>query len=247
MYVADLKSLFPQVQIQGKGLISTESFVSLPLANSLGSALSINSHFFEFKPTGSSNETVLAHELERGGTYEVVVSTSGGFYRYNLEDVVEVVGFREQCPLLKFLGRSNKVSDMFGEKLNEYHVADAIRHTLRDNRVEPSFYLLAPELEETPHYTLFIELSNREGDIPKGFGQTIDVKLQDNYHYKYCRRLGQLDTAKVFQISSSVGLSASDMYLEEQRKKGKKIGNIKPSILDQETKWSKIFSGSYID
>lgn len=48
-YISDLDNMFPNAVIQGKGLIATEGFVSLPLVGYEGSALSVNSHFFEFK------------------------------------------------------------------------------------------------------------------------------------------------------------------------------------------------------
>jgi len=44
---AGLAHLLPQARIQGKGLIATEAFVSLPLAGRDGSALAVRSHFFE--------------------------------------------------------------------------------------------------------------------------------------------------------------------------------------------------------
>jgi len=48
-YVPDLKSHFPRVEIQSKGLIATEAFVSFPLIDHDGAALSVRSHFFEFQ------------------------------------------------------------------------------------------------------------------------------------------------------------------------------------------------------
>lgn len=41
-----------------------------------------------------------------GGRYEVVVTNTSGFYRYRLGDIVEVVGFFYQVPLIDFLFRS---------------------------------------------------------------------------------------------------------------------------------------------
>ena len=52
----------------------------------------------------------LAHELERGRTYSVVVTTGGGLYRYRLGDLVNVVGFEAGCPLLRFVGREEASS-----------------------------------------------------------------------------------------------------------------------------------------
>jgi len=46
LYTPELTRLFPQAKIQGKGLIATEGFVSLPLAGQMGAALAVRSHFF---------------------------------------------------------------------------------------------------------------------------------------------------------------------------------------------------------
>jgi GH3 auxin-responsive promoter len=59
-------------------LISTESFVSLPLTGQKGAVLSLRSHFLEFVPRDSKGETLLAHELGEGGRYSLAVTTGGG-------------------------------------------------------------------------------------------------------------------------------------------------------------------------
>ena len=53
---AHVARLFPHARIQGKGLIATEGFISLPLAGHEGAALSVRSHFLEFAPATAGNE-----------------------------------------------------------------------------------------------------------------------------------------------------------------------------------------------
>ena len=125
----EARRLMPHVEFQPKGLLSTEAFVSLPLVGRAGAALAIRSHFFEFEELDSSTPTALgagrfrlAHQVENGERYRVVVTTAGGLYRYHLYDEVTVTGFINQCPLLRFVGKSDRVSDLVGEKLNEPHV-----------------------------------------------------------------------------------------------------------------------------
>src|SRR5262249_54105242 len=126
-FVPSLKELFPAVEIQPKGLLATEAFVSFPLVGAEGADLGIRSHFFEFEET-TGNRIKLTHELERGGCYRVLVTTAGGLYRYQLRDEIEVVGFHHQCPLLRFLGKSDQISDLVGEKLAEPHVRTVLAH-----------------------------------------------------------------------------------------------------------------------
>jgi len=244
-YIGEIQRLLPDVEIQPKGLIATEGFVSFPLTNRHGSALSVNSHFFEFKDL-ANGDVRLANELDREKEYEVILTTSGGFYRYNLEDVVKVVGFEGQCPLIRFMGRNNNVSDLFGEKLNEYHVANAIRGTFEKSSLAPSFFMVAPEkIGDASSYVLFVETDHWFN--VDSLVEDLDTRLQDNYHYKYCRKLGQLEKPKVFVITSNSEKRASDIYLEENQAKGKKIGNVKPAVLSSQTDWSKKFNGRFIN
>src|SRR3989344_5297908 len=244
-YIREAQNLFPDVEIQPKGLISTEGFVSFPLTDHEGSALSINSHLFEFKDV-ENKEVRLAHELDKDRDYEVILTTSGGFYRYNLEDVVRVVGFKEQCPLIRFIGRNNNISDLFGEKLNEYHVSDAVRKTLGRSSLAPSFFMVSPEkVRDTSFYVLFVEATQQFN--VDSVAEELDLKLQENYHYRYCRKLGQLERPRIFLIDSSSEKRASDIYLEENQSRGKKIGNVKPAVLSSQFGWSKKFSGRFIN
>ncbi|PYV16325.1 MAG: hypothetical protein DMG07_08055, partial [Acidobacteria bacterium] len=120
--VPGLRAIFPEVEIQPKGLVATEGCVSFPLVGGAGAALALRSHFFEFQDVGGG-DCLLAHELEAGGRYRVVITTAGGLYRYELRDEVKVIGFDRECPLLRFVGKADRVGDLVGEKLAEGHVA----------------------------------------------------------------------------------------------------------------------------
>lgn len=245
-YIGEIQNLFPNTEIQGKGLIATEGFVSFPLIGYNGSVLSIDSHFFEFRDIEDKDNVRLSHEVEIGREYEVILTTSGGFYRYNLEDIVKIVGFKEQCPLIKFIGRNNNISDLFGEKLNEYHVAKVVNEVLKEHSIKSPFFMIAPERTENGNvsYTLFFESADSiDANL---ITNELDKRLQENYHYKYCRKLGQLGMPKIFSIESDRNKHASDIYLEENQVRGKKIGNIKPAVLSSQFDWSKKFNGRFI-
>ena len=69
---------FQGVEVQGKGLLATEGVVSLPLFGAPAPVLAVRSHFFEFlDPEHPNARPRLAHELEVGRTYSVLLSTSG--------------------------------------------------------------------------------------------------------------------------------------------------------------------------
>jgi GH3 auxin-responsive promoter len=184
-YAQQLQKLFPQATFQGKGLIATEGFISLPLGLE-APALAIRSHFFEF--VDEAGNVKLAHQLESRQTYSVVLTTDT-FYRYQLFDRVKVVGFYQTCPLIRFVGKEALVSDHFGEKLNEHHVRQTLEMLFAKYQLAPTFILLSCEIyAEGSAYTLFIE----GAAVPNAFAHELDEKLRENPHYDYCRRLGQL-------------------------------------------------------
>ena len=226
----ELAAMFPQAQIQSKGLIATEGFVSLPLWGRAGAALAVRSHFFEF--LDDDGKARLAHELTVGREYSVVLTTSGGLYRHRLYDRVRVMGFERECPLLRFVGKETLVSDHFGEKVSEEHVRAALRISTR-------FAMVA---RDGNAYTLFVEATEDDGRL-RFIAERLDAALQSNIHYRYCRQLGQLGPVRVFRVASR----GRETYLEESRRRGQRLGNVKPSVLRVDTGWSTVFIGSFVE
>jgi hypothetical protein len=246
LYAPQVAQLFPQAQVQGKGLLATEGVVSFPLAGYPGSILAIRSHFFEFLPTpeAGSERPLLAHELEQGGCYEVVLTTSGGLYRYRLHDVVEVVGRLNDCPLIRFVGKTDQVSDRFGEKLNERHVQQALASLLERDALRPDFAMLAyeEEIAGRPAYVLFIEIEQVSDQRLQQLANDLEAALQENFHYRYCRQLGQLQTLAVFRIEAH----GWQTYLATCQAQGQRAGDIKATALHRRAGWSRFFQGSII-
>ena len=248
-YAEELQTKFPRVFFQGKGLIATEAFVSFPMMGVPGSVLAITTHFFEFLPIESqtlsptSMQPKLAHQLEQGQVYSVIVTTGGGLYRYQLHDLVKVVDHQAQAPCLQFLGKGDKVSDWFGEKLNEHFVAVVLDDLMSAYQVTPLFAMLAPnDSDDSFNYTLYLELpfNQRDSKNMNSFAMTLDQKLRQNFHYDYCRKLGQLAAVDIFLIDQG----AREAYLFACGEQGQRLGHIKPSSLQKTVGWDKYFSRS---
>jgi hypothetical protein len=230
-----LQAAFPSAIIQPKGLIATEGIMSLPW-RARGAALALRSHFFEFLETAGDNPK-LAHELQAGRTYSIVLTTSGGLYRYRIGDQVEVTGWIGQCPLLRFRGKESGVSDMVGEKLNSAHVVQAVEQVLARLQFVPEFWMVAPESRgQTQSYTLYLQSKSA---APHGLAAALDAALGENFHYAYARRLGQLAPLSLFPIDPASAPEAD--YLKAQQANGRRLGGIKRPLFDQTTGWSDIF------
>lgn len=120
--LAALRRRFPDALVQAKGLLATEAAVTLPWRGR--HVLAVTAHFFEFLDLAGN--VWRAHELAVGRRYEVVVSNGGGLWRYRLGDLVEVEGFVDATPALRFLGRAGNVCDLRGEKIDEPFVASVL-------------------------------------------------------------------------------------------------------------------------
>ena len=233
-----LQSQMAGVRFQAKGLLATEACVSFPVVGYDGCALAIRSHFFEFFSYPQiDDQAYLADELCVGKQYTVVVTTGGGLYRYPLHDIVEVTGKLNQCPLLRFVGRSNQTTDLVGEKLQESFVQQCIDRTLAKQSITASFAMLLAISQDFAskgessvcQYQLQIESDSASFDGER-LGLELDARLKDNIHYKYARELGQLGPIGVDRLPGPAGTAWVD-YEKTQTSKGQVIGSVKPKSL----------------
>jgi hypothetical protein len=162
------------------------------------------------------------HELETEREYEIVITQQGGLARYRIGDCVRVTHFYHATPCLEFIGRSDAVCDLVGEKLNESFVQECLS-TLP---LQPSrFQTLLPVMTERDgsHYVLVI--AEWSGDAAALAAQ-LDAALCAAFHYRNARLLGQLDAARV-----CVAANARDVYFDYFIGKGMKWGDIKHQVL----------------
>jgi hypothetical protein len=241
-YIPPLQALFPAALVQPKGLLATEACVSMPLCGRPGAALALRSHFFEFRPwrgqPAEENADIrLAHQLEAGRRYEVIVTTGGGLYRYPLGDIVEVTGFENQCPLIRLVGRSDRVSDLVGEKLGEPHVQEVLHRVFLAHRLTPRFALVVPVAGDVPRYRLYLHSDDAHvrSSLP-ALAQDIEQELHGNPYYRQAVQLEQLRPLEV-QLLTADFAQLWQIYERACLARGKKLGQVKPGVLDSWTGW----------
>jgi hypothetical protein len=217
------------ISVQPKGLLATEGAITIPFGGRR--PLAVRSHFLEF--VDRSGRIRLAHQLERGEQYTVVISTGGGLYRYKLGDRVSVDAFLDATPSLRFLGREDGVSDWFGEKLTDAFVASVVRTLFRKGPA-PRFALLAPEQTANGvSYTLFVDATS---DEQSDLDVRLEVALRKNPQYAWCVDVGQLRPARVVHVDRG----AEQIYIEACARRGQRLGDIKPVALRADAGWESI-------
>jgi hypothetical protein len=149
--------------IRDAGYMASEGIFTVPQANdSVDGLPALHAVFFEFlaerdfgKPDARA---LLAHELEAGRNYHVVVTTTGGLYRYAMNDVVHVAGHRQATPLLRFLYKGNHVQDMQGERVTIEHVMTTLAALAPETGGKLRHFQVVAELDRR-RYALHIEPS----------------------------------------------------------------------------------------
>lgn len=229
--IADVTQRFPGVVVQEKGLVATEGIVTIPFRGH--HPLALRSHFFEF--VDGDGKIHPSWDLQERQSYTVLLTTGGGLYRYELRDRVEVTGFLGDTPCLRFEGKADSVSDLFGEKLSEVFVAGVLRDLLRRAGTSHVFAMLAPHRAGTSaRYELYVQVDPPHSEVSEA---DLERALCENPHYRLCRDLGQLDAAVVMPV----GKDARTRCLERLRMQGRRLGDIKPAALSDKVGWRATF------
>jgi hypothetical protein len=209
-----LAARLPQAHLQPKGLLSTETVVTVPDPDDR--PVLTECGFFEFERDG---QLYLHDDLSEGFLYEVIATTASGLYRYRTGDLVRYEGRAHSGqPILEFAGRGNAVSDLVGEKLTEPFVAACLEDV-------PGFRLLVPASESNG----YVLLADADSAISI---DEIERRLCDNPQYAYARSLGQLAALRLMPVNRLY-----DRYARIQAEQGVQLGDVKPAALRSEREW----------
>jgi hypothetical protein len=204
-----IKTYFPGVMIQGKGLLMTEAPVTIPWSEAKGFVPLLTETLIEFW----DGERILGlHEGDLGKTYTLLISQFNGLLRYNTHDKVKVTGLYHKTPLLEFMGREGRCTDLAGEKFSEELLRDLFKEDTG------TFFLVPDQREELPRYFILTDKI-----LP------FEEKLRTIYHYHLARELNQLKPI-VIKITNN----PMKIYFEFCQSKGMVLGDIKERILFSE-------------
>jgi len=211
---------FPGLYLQGKGLLATEAPMTIPLIEARGFVPLPGEVFYEFIDERGNISRL--HELQIEREYEIVITQQSGLARYRIGDRVRVTHEYQSTPCLEFMGRSDAVCDLIGEKLNESFVQECLaKLPLQSSR----FQALLPVMPERSRSYYVLVIDELSGDA-HALAAQLDAALCAAFHYRNARLLGQLDAVRV-----RVAANARDAYFDYFTGKGMKWGDIKHQYL----------------
>jgi hypothetical protein len=105
--------------------------------------------------------TLLPTELTVGDRYRILVSSYSGFYRYDIGDVIEVVGFYNQAPLIVFRYRRGGLLSSTTEKTTEFHVTQVMQQLQQEFGVSLDDFCITLSVDGNPaRYLVNVELAS---------------------------------------------------------------------------------------
>ena len=151
----------PQVPLRDLGLIASEGRMTVPFCDATAAGpLAVDTTYFEFIPEDHIDDAnppvLLAHELEDTKRYYILLTTTGGLYRYDINDIVEVRGFYRRTPQVTFVRKGRDMVNIVGEKLHLNQVQDALRDAAAAAGIDVWQFRLIPDAAECS-YDLLVE------------------------------------------------------------------------------------------
>lgn len=200
--VADIKKNLPQsVKFLEWGYGASEGKFNIPdKAQDPAGLPALFGYFFEFLPVGAANnETLLVHELKKGGYYELIITSYSGLYRYNMKDIIFVTDVNNQLPRLVFVCKESEKLELEHLKLRVYEIDGAIQTIANYLNQEIRFYQIFLDAENNK--LIFILEPFSESFNSDSFRLALEQHLFEiNPSYQQLRESGQLRGAEVIIV-----------------------------------------------
>ena len=206
--------------------------------NSTEFAMIPQSGYYEFVPAESDDlsKTLSISELEVGKEYEIIVTNLSGFYRYRMYDVIKVLGFKGQSPLMRFVYRKNQLVNMVGEKTNTMALAHAVEEFSKEIGCEIVEYSVYPDISDGKSRYCFVIEPEHELDLEKKeeYAQILEDKLGEaNMPFLFARQSGELEKSTIIIVQSQT----YKLWRDLQIVKGTSPNQVKPvRIIDTPVK-----------
>jgi hypothetical protein len=189
----------PTPALRDLGLLASEGRMTVPVEDGTPAGpLAVHANYYEFVPEddleNASPPVLGAHELELGKRYYIFLTGGNGLYRYDMNDVVEVIGFHRRTPTVAFVRKGRDMVSITGEKLHLNHIQSALDRASQEAGLSPLQFRLIPD-EERLRHDLLVEFQRGDPDASAlaAFLASFDGHLQaENHEYRSKRGSGRL-------------------------------------------------------
>jgi hypothetical protein len=221
------------------GYLASEARMSIPISDQgAGGVLSIHLNVFELVPSDDIDNNpddpqswhfLGVESVEIGREYYVFITTSGGLYRYDMNDVVEVVGLVQGAPVVVFRRKGRGMTNLTGEKLSVNQFIESITRASKQTGTN-ALHMKAEPDGEASRYAFKVEFeSDISPELAQAFLKAVDDSLSDlNIEWKGKRGSGRLK-APILQVMKSGWYERGKQELVAD---GKRLFQAKTVLLD---------------
>jgi hypothetical protein len=250
VYFEKIKDSFPTDCVFHEfGYLSTECKSGVVLkSNTLDTVTFGHKMYFEFiheSEMDSPNPHIYQlNEVKKGERYCMLITTSAGLYRYNMNDLLEVTGFYNQFPTIKFVQKVNGTISITGEKLHERQFIEAVHVVEKDLRLPLRFFVGFADVEKARYQFYYEFAASIDQRQAEEFTRLLDEQLkQYNVEYETKRdsnRLKEPETTLLVKDSF-------EKFKAECIDKGYRDGQFKVNLLMQDEKRHAMFKALTLD
>ena len=161
--------------------------------------------YYEFIPESNVDEknpeTIPLSEVKKKGRYEIVITNSGGYYRYRLSDMVT---FSEVDPYtIVDIGRKGRITNLSGEKISDAHVQNAMDAACKTTGAEVMDYtVIAHTMNGIGHYTIAAMFRDDINSIDFVMAYE-DAMKASNEEFRVVRETGALGATRLLKLKKS--------------------------------------------
>lgn len=202
-----LREQYGDVVMRDLGYLASEGRMSLPLEDGTpAGVLAIDQAYYEFIPVDSwgepSGDAVDCTALEDGKEYSILLTTFGGLYRYDINDIVRVAGWHQRTPRIEFVRKGKDMVNLQGEKLHVNHLLRAVETCREQLGLRLRDYRLCPR-PGGEGYVLQLETSDELGreQITRLSGLLDRTLGEQNLEYRQKRESRRLEPIVVQRMA----------------------------------------------
>lgn len=216
--VREIRELLPEDMVfMDCGYGASEGKFNIPVQKNTPAGVAASfGYFFEFLPIGGEKPVCL-WEVEDGKSYELIITSYSGLYRYQMHDIVKVAGFAGKTPQLVF---ECKKSDCLIQG----------KQTLYSSQLTG---LIEAYEAETNTYLRHFEICSQKGMLPALViepGTTgVDTVQFADYIRKQLLECHQIELVDVWEMKEGY----RDSLFTRNLKKGKTVNQTKLAVFTE--------------
>ncbi|MCP5532803.1 MAG: GH3 auxin-responsive promoter family protein [Akkermansiaceae bacterium] len=199
-YDPDGKGMPP---VRDMGYLASEARMSIPVSDhGAGGVLSIHLNVYELVPAEDidtrpddpdSWSFLDIGGVEVGKEYYVFITTTGGLYRYDMNDVIEVVDMYQGAPVVEFRRKGRGMTNLTGEKLSVNQLIKAVGSAAKETGLSAPHFKAEPDGDNS-RYVFKVEFDEvPPEETARQFLKTVDETISGlNIEWKGKRGSGRL-------------------------------------------------------